>query len=119
MSATTPDELSYLYTQVQGRLEQIRFGQDLFGFPAGWVPRLSYQYYADLAETQLQSLGTYEKSFWEYFDSWQEMMKTGATLREALVINVYRLKDVQADIDRALSAIKNKEKEITDGDADF
>lgn len=114
LSHWTVETLSYIHAQVCGRLHQMRLGSDMFGQPIDWAPRLSYQYYSDSAEEQLERLKSYEKNYWDFFDAYQAQMEASSVLREAVAVNVYRSQQLEEDIQRAMQTILEKEKSIKD-----
>ena len=112
LSFWTMESLAYLYTQVCGRMDQLRNGTDLFGLTKEWAPRLSFQFYSEYAGSQIENLRGFEGSYWAFFDTYQAQMRAGSILREAISTNVYRRNLVEEDIERALQAMRTKETAI-------
>ncbi|KAG9571059.1 hypothetical protein KCU71_g713, partial [Aureobasidium melanogenum] len=112
LSMWTTETLANTYNQVCGRLDQLAMNLDLFGLSASSAPRLSYEYHSQDAQRQLKRLGRYELSYWNFFDAYQDQMEAGWSLQESRAINVFRRKQADDEITRAMAIIKDKEIEI-------
>lgn len=112
LSNWTFPTLNNVFVQAAARLKQLHIGLDLFGHAPGWAPRLSYDFFSEYAVRQIESLSRYEASYWTFFRNFQAQTEAGATLREALAVNIHRAKQYQDDIDAAWSTLKVQSKII-------
>lgn len=114
LSLWTFDTLESLSKEVQILLGQLSLGMDLFNLAPNWAPRLSFRYYLDYALQQLSRLKTFENSYHKLRDQDLSQRQVAATLRDALVLNVYQNRDIENRLHSDTAAFQRLEKELED-----
>lgn len=112
LSHWTLQSLRSMHSAICERIDQVKSGTDLFKLTNDWAPRLSYRYYAESAQQQIERLKGYEETYWKFFDVLQDQTRTVQRLEESKALNVYRGSQIDEDIQRALEIITAKPKEI-------
>ena len=75
-------QLQSIYNQCLGRINRISLGLDMFGHAPNWSPRLSFDFYADAVESQLDFLKLLEGAMEAYYKELVEARSSHATLEK-------------------------------------
>ncbi|OOQ87365.1 hypothetical protein PEBR_17189 [Penicillium brasilianum] len=106
------DTLVSMSKEIQALMGQMSIGVDMFNLRETWAPRLSFKYYFDYANQQLDRLKTYEASYWRAFEQNQTQAEIRSALRATVSVSIYQQRDAEERLKSSAEAFQRIDGEL-------